>query len=224
MVSDIWPGYTNADGSGLGWEIMRLLFEPAGVRLEHCSEVYTRSVGLVQRGDADAWLGSYGSSEGFKGVFYPRRSYAIDPVSGLSLRSKPAPTLATLGNYRVAWMRGYGYERFLPGISGFREIERRSGVLSMFERGRLDLYIDALPDIADVLASSPEPDRFRITELTGLPMYPGFADTPRGRAFAALYDRRLVQVSKDGSLRRLYQRWEQPYLFDKYPESTDVAH
>lgn len=223
LVSAEWPGYTNADGSGLGWEIMRMIFEPAGVKVEHRSEVYTRSVGLVQRGEADAWLGSY-SDEGFDHVIYPHGSYALDPVVALGLSSKPAAMIDELAHYRLTWIRGYGYQRYLPNVLGYEEIRRRDGVLEMLERGRADYYIDALPDVQGILRGSDRPERYRITELVGLPLYPGFADTPRGRALAALYDQRLKTLKQDGSLRALYRRWNQAYLFDRYPESSDAPH
>ena len=54
LASEIWEAYTEADGTGLGWDVMREVFEPAGVRLDIHSVPYTRSVGLVQRGEADA--------------------------------------------------------------------------------------------------------------------------------------------------------------------------
>ena len=221
LVSDVWPGYTNADGSGLAWEIMRLIFEPAGVRVDTRSEVYTRGVGLVQRGEADAWLGSYRDQD-LGGVIYPRGSYAVDPVVALGLSSKPAPTPNDLAKYRLTWIRGYGYQRHLPGVVGYEEIRRRDGVLEMLERGRADFYIDALPEVQALLRACTQPDRYRITELAGLPMYPGFAATARGRSLAALYDRRLLALKDDGSLRALYGRWNQRYLFDGYPEKADA--
>jgi len=221
LVSDVWPGYTNADGSGLAWEIMRLIFEPAGVKVKIRSDITTRGIGLVQRGEADAWLGSY-RDEDLDGVIYPRGSYGLDPVVALGLSSKPAPGLDDLAQYRLTWIRGYGYQRHLPGVVGYEEIRRRDGVLEMLERGRADFYIDALPDVQLLLQASPQPDRYRITELTGLPMYPGFAASPRGRSLTALYDRRLQALKDDGSLRALYGRWNQLYLFDRYPEKADA--
>lgn len=217
IISDIWPGYTNSDGSGLAWEIMRLIFEPAGVKVTHRSETYTRAVGLVQRGEGDAWLGSYGE-EGLDNVIYPRQTYALDPVSALALASKPVPSLADIGSYRLAWMQGYGYQRYLPGVQRYQEVRARVGVLEMLDRDRADYYIDALPELQHIQAASSEAPRYRITVLTALPMYPGFADTASGRALAALYDRRLAAISEDGSLRALYQRWNQAYLFDDYTE------
>lgn len=221
LVSDIWPGFTNADGSGLAWEIMGLIFEPAGVKVKIRSDITTRGIGLVQRGESDAWLGSY-RDEDLDGVIYPRGSYGLDPVVALGLSSKPAPTLDDLAQYRLTWIRGYGYQRHLPGVVGYEEIRRRDGVLEMLERGRADFYIDALPDVQLLLQASPQPDRYRITELTVLPMYPGFAASPRGRSLAALYDRRLQALKDDGSLRALYGRWNQLYLFDRYPEKADA--
>ena len=56
IASEAWPGHTNADGSGLAWDIFRKVFEPVGVQLAIQSVPYTRSIGLVQRGEADAWV------------------------------------------------------------------------------------------------------------------------------------------------------------------------
>src|SRR4051812_5094968 len=59
LVSEHWIGYTETDGTGLGWDLMREIFEPAGVKVEQRTEPYTRAVGLVQRGEADAWVAAY---------------------------------------------------------------------------------------------------------------------------------------------------------------------
>ena len=42
-------------------------------------------------------------------------------------------------------------------------------------------------------------------------LYPGFQDSPRGRELAELYDRRLLELRADGSLRALFAKWGQPY-------------
>lgn len=223
LVSAEWAGYTNRDGSGLVWDIMRLVFEPVGLKVSHRTELYTRGVGLVQRGEADGWLGSY-ANEGFEGVINGRVTYGIDPIVALGLADRPVPSLEGLGQYRLAWVRGYGYQRYLPGVSAYREVERRTGILEMLDRGRADFYIDARPDVEEVRAQSPEPDRYRVTPLTGIPLYPGFADTEHGRRLAALYERRMKAVTADGSLRRLYKRWREPYLIDSYRETSNASH
>lgn len=59
LVSEEWTDYTNADGSGLAWDILRRVFEPSGYKVKTRTEPYSRAVGLVQRGEADVWVGSY---------------------------------------------------------------------------------------------------------------------------------------------------------------------
>ncbi|VXB23009.1 ABC transporter substrate-binding protein [Pseudomonas sp. 8AS] len=221
LVSERWPGHTNADGSGLAWEIMRLVFEPAGVKMTVRIEPYTRALGLVQRGEADAWLGSY-RDEVKERTHYPRWPYDADRIVALGLSSRPPARLAELGGYRLAWMRGYGYQQYLPGIVRYHEVQRSGDILAMLERGHADFYIDASTEVADILRHA-ETERFRISALTRLPLYPGFADTARGRALAALYDRRMAVLVNDGSLRPLFRRWRQPYPFDQDMERPDAS-
>jgi polar amino acid transport system substrate-binding protein len=213
IASEAWEAYTDADGSGLGWDVLRAVYEPAGVQLSIQSVPYTRSIGLVQRGAADAWAGSY-LNEVERGVFYPRWNYDVDQITALSLLDKPTPSLATLGSFRLAWMRGYEYQRYLPNLHEYREVLRRDGILSMLEMGRADFYLDALPEVEDVLSTASQPAQYRVTRLTKLPLYLGFADTPRGRALATLFDKRMGELVADGSLRPIFQRWQQPYPFD----------
>ncbi|MBB1520491.1 substrate-binding periplasmic protein [Aquipseudomonas guryensis] len=222
LVSEHWTGHTNPDGSGLAWDILRQVFEPAGVRMNFQIVPYTRSIGLVQRGEADAWLGSY-RDEVTERIFYPRWHYDSDQISALGLASQPLPTLQTLGSYRLAWMRGYDYQNYLPGLGKFQEVERRSGILHMLERGHADFYIDALTEVEDVIRTAAQPERFRITELTRLPLYPGFADTARGKALAQIYDRRMAELVQSDALRPLFQHWQQPYPFDKDMEKPDAS-
>ena len=119
-------------------------------------------------------------------------------------------------------MRGYDYQDYLPGLGKFQEVERRSGILLMLERDHADFYIDALTEVEDVMHTATQPERFRITELTRLPLYPGFADTARGKALAQVYDQRMAELVKNGTLRPLFQRWQQSYPFDKDMEIPDA--
>ncbi|MGV8843939.1 MAG: substrate-binding periplasmic protein [Pseudomonas sp.] len=213
LVSDVWEGHTESDGRGLAWDILRRVFEPAGVALQIQSVPYTRSIGLVQRGEADAWVGSY-RDEVSEHVVYPRWHYGDDQISVLGLASQPVPTLETLGGGRLVWMRGYKYQHYLPNLLRFREIQRRSGILPMLVRGHVDFYVDARTEVEQVLREAADPTLFRITDVQRLPLFLGFADNPQGRALAALFDRRMEVLVKNASLRPLFAHWQQPYPFD----------
>jgi ABC-type amino acid transport substrate-binding protein len=221
LASEVWPEHTESTGRGLGWDVLRRVFEPEGIQLKIHSVPYTRSIGLVQRGEADAWVGSYRNE--IAGALYPRWHYDADQVSALSLNSTPVPSLDTLGRYRLAWIRGYNYQDYLPNLKHFTEIQRRSGILSMLELGHVDFYIDARTEVDDVLATATDRGRYRMTPLVRLPLYLGFADTPRGRRLADIFDRRMTALVASGELRPLFKRWKQPYAFDKELEKPNVA-
>ena len=108
IASEVWSDYTEANGEGLGWDILREVFEPLGVTIERCSVPYTRSVGLVQRGEVDAHMGAYRDES--PGVLYPHWNYDTDHIYALGLASNPELSLATIASYRLVWVRGYKYQ------------------------------------------------------------------------------------------------------------------
>jgi hypothetical protein len=84
----------------------------------------------------------------------------------------------------------------------------------MLDQGHADFYIDARTEVDEVLGRSVKPAAYRVTDLLRLPIYLGFADNPRGRVLAQLFDQRMELLVKHGSLRPLFARWQQPYPFD----------
>ena len=211
LASEEWNDYTNKDGSGLAWDVLRQVFEPAGITLQTRSEPYTRSVGLAQRGEVDGWVGSYRDEA--SGVLYPYWHFDSDHIYALGLATTPTPSLATLGNYRLAWVRGYKYEEYLPNLHHFNQIERRDGILPMLQHARADFYIDSLTEARYVLGQAHDPSQFRLTPIAELPLYIGFADTDRGRALMAVYDQRMTALVKSGDLKPIFEHWKQPYPF-----------
>lgn len=213
LASEVWEDYTAADGQGLAWDVLRKVFEPVGVKLDIRSEPYTRSVGLAQRAEVDACVGSY--HEEFSDLLYPRWNFDTDHVYALGLASNPAPTLETLGSYRLAWVRGYDYQSYLPNVQRFNEVIRRTGILSMLTHNRADYYIDALTEINYVLSRARDPSLFRTTHVVELPLYLCFANTPQARTLMALFDRRMDQLVKSGELKPIFEKWKQPYPFEQ---------
>lgn len=204
--------HTGADASGLVWEVLRLVFEPAGLRVRTSTVPYTRAVGLVARGDADAWVGAY--PEETTGALFPKWHYAAEVIGALGLARAPIPHLQDLGNFRLAWMRGYAFHKYLPRLRRYQEIQSYNGALAMLRLGHADYLIAARAELEGILTKAEAPDAYRITDLALLPLYLGFANTPRGRELAALYDRRMAELVRSGELRPIFVRWQQPYPFD----------
>ncbi|MGH8382355.1 substrate-binding periplasmic protein [Pseudomonas sp.] len=215
LASERWEDYTNADGTGIAWDILRKVFEPAGVRVAVLSVPYSRAIGLVKRGEADAWVGSY--HEESSDNIYPRWNFDTDHIYALSLTSKPVPTPENLSQFKLSWVRGYDYQHYLPNVGEYREVQRREGILKMLERGRVDFYIDAQTEVDYVLdqAKESERDKFRTTHIAELPLYLAFGKTEKGRALKALFDQRMDKLVASGELRAIFAHWEQPYPFEQ---------
>ncbi|MFF7106281.1 substrate-binding periplasmic protein [Pseudomonas sichuanensis] len=211
LVSEEWLDYTNADGSGVAWDVLRKVFEPAGVKVVTQSAPYSRAVGLVRRGEADAWVGSY--KEENDDNLYPRWHFDMDHIYALGLAGKAQPTPENVGQYRLAWVRGYDYASYLPNVHNFREVQRREGILPMLEHDRVDFYIDAQTEVDYVLGQSPHPERFRSTHVAELPLYLAFTRSEQGKALSALFDKRMAELVRSGELRPIFERWKQPYPF-----------
>ncbi|MCZ7166943.1 hypothetical protein, partial [Salmonella enterica] len=86
--------YTNKDGSGLAWDVLRQVFEPADITVQTRTVPYTRSIGLAQRGEVDGWVGAHRDEA--SGVLYPHWHFDADHIYALGLATAPTPSLATL--------------------------------------------------------------------------------------------------------------------------------
>ncbi len=211
LVSEEWIDYTNADGSGVAWDVLRKVFEPAGVKVLTQSAPYSRAVGLVKRGEADAWVGSYKDENDDN--LYPRWHFDMDHIYALGLATTAVPTLATVGQYRLAWVRGYDYSSYLPNAHNFREIQRREGILPMLEHERVDFYIDAQTEVDYVLGQASQPERFRSTHVAELPLYLAFSKNEHAKALRDLFDKRMAELVRSGELKPIFEHWKQPYPF-----------
>ena len=217
VASEVWEEHSNADGSGLAWDLLRAVFEPAGVKLLASSEPYTRSIGLVRRGKVDAVVGLY--RDEVTDLDYPRWAYADDHVMALGLARLPRPTLENLAQYRLIWVRGYDFQTQLPNIRHYQEVQRRDGIVAMLREGRADFYIDDDDEIAHLLGALPQHDDLRVSTLQALPLYFAFARTERGQVLRQLYEQRMDKLVRSGALRPVFKRWKQHYPYDSAQES-----
>jgi ABC-type amino acid transport substrate-binding protein len=119
-----------------------------------------------------------------------------------------------LGQYKLAWVRGYEYQRYLPNIRHYTEVQRRSGILSMLDLGRADYYIDSLSEIQALLRDSPRQSSYKVTHVAELALYIGFTDSAKGHRLRTVFDQRMDELVPSGQLRETFAKWHQPYPFE----------
>ncbi len=97
----------------------------------------------------------------------------------LSLKDNPPPPLEGLSRFRLSWMRGYAFARYFPTLTPHSELQRRTSALPMLLNHRVDYFIDSRPELEEMLAGAGAlAAEYRITDVTRLPLYLGFSDSP----------------------------------------------
>lgn len=209
VSSEQWDDATHRDGTGLYWDIIRAVYEPAGIEVQERIVPYARSIREVTVTDkADAWVASY--MDEVEGPLFPEWHFDADYVgavynpeliSGVNGQS-------SLEDREVGWMRGYAYDQYLSVAVDALRIDNRHGGLRMVEEGRIDYFVDAQVEIDTALEKTGLDETLESATVLELPLYMGFADTERGRELRDVWDRRMAELLRDGTISRLYQEYE----------------
>ena len=209
--TESWPGYTNSDGSGFAWDVIRAVYEPLNIGLSIKTMPYARATMHVVHGEADAWVGSY--KDEVSEAVYPEWHYDADRVEALFRhdRGQAWQGLPSLRNQRVAWIRGYRMDRYFEVPVKSVPLSERKSALRMMEAGRLDFFLDASSELDDMLADLPDGlarSTFRRQHLMNLRLYLGFAPTDRGRRLARIWDERFPRLLESGRVAEIYNEYD----------------
>ena len=209
VVTEEWADATNADGTGLYFDILRAVYEPVGGRLSIQIMPYTRAVSTVQNKRADIVIGLY--EDEADSVIYPAYHLDSDDVSALYLKSR-YPTYhgePTLDGKALVWMRGYAYDEYLSVSVRHTEVDRRDVAITMVTSRRADFFLDARADIEAALSeSSANVQDLAIGTVMQLHLYVCFADTAKGRNLAAIWDQRFPALLAAGVIDALFEEWD----------------
>jgi len=222
FVSEEWDDSTRSDGTGLYWDIIRAVFEPEGYKVITINKSYAGSVSMVKKKAMDAMVGAY-EKEIADGI-YPQTHFAVDVVQAVYKKGRTIEwkDVTSIKDSTVAWISGYSYEYYLSADIAksltIRLFNNREDIFKFFATGKLDFYIDAEADIKDFFKKHAnqyqEQDFIRQTFLE-LKLFVVFTSDERGRKLAAIFDRRMQDLLKQGEIRKLYDKY--PNANFKYP-------
>jgi polar amino acid transport system substrate-binding protein len=154
LASEDWEDYTAADGHGLGWDVLRKCSNrPASSSISALNPTCAPS----------AWPSAarsmpVGSYRDESSDCCTRAGTSIPITSTPWGWSAAGADPETLGNYRLAWVRGYDYQDYLPNVRHYAESSayRHRSMLTHDRR----LYIDALTEVDYVVSRAKDPSQF----------------------------------------------------------------
>ncbi|MCP4671759.1 MAG: transporter substrate-binding domain-containing protein [Desulfobacula sp.] len=220
VVCDEWEGYTNKDGTGAYWEVVKAVYEPLGIKVKTMVMPWKRAEMTVANKMADALLGAYyyKYKEG-KEYLYPKWHISIeDPVIAVfkkgTIKDWESKGIKSLAGKRVVWIRGYDFDKTL--LNGIRvkkhEINRHIQGLSMVDRGRMDVFLDYKYDTAPVAKKNGiDLDKHFEIKLAKLgdKLFVAFAITERSEKLIKIFDERITKLANSGKIAKIYLKWGQ---------------
>jgi len=214
IVSESWEDLTNKDGTGLYFDITRAIYEPLGIKVKIKLMPYNRSMSMVEKRQADAWLGSWVDEVAY--AIYPKHYFDQDIVTAMYKKDKfpNFQGLESLKNKNVGWMRGYGYDEYLDESIVIHERNDRKSLLLSLEKDRFDFFLDDKDDMQEAINHIKfNTAKYTFLEIMKFKLYPAFRSDRRGKELKQIWDERFKILLKDGTLKKIYINNEYKELF-----------
>lgn len=214
--TEAWARYTEKDGSGFAWDILRAVYNPEGIEIEKNFVPFARAVRNVTEGEGDVYVASY--RDGSEKAIYPEMHYDTDELQAL-FRADLADSWqgkASLQSGTVGWIIGYRLGEYLDVDVATELAKTRTQALRMLKHGRIDYYVDNKYEIAGLLKDPPiefDPSKYVRRKCGYIPMYMAFDDSPRGHRFREIWDRRFRKLLENGTIAEIYDK----YGFSTWP-------
>lgn len=203
LTAGHWPGYTNLDGSGYYWQLMREIFEPVtdGITL------HSNSVNRAYRGfddeRFDALVGTVAIQVSEDTILSRTHiNFDRDLYLFASNQDTLAATLTGTLERPVCHVAGYQYEQLLPKQLKFYAVPDYLDCFAMLDMGRVGAVVAYQEDAPDWTESPYATHKLR----DGLPIHLAFHRNPRGYRLRDWFDRTFRLLVEDRSINQLYSQ------------------
>ncbi|GAK59140.1 hypothetical protein U27_06116 [Candidatus Vecturithrix granuli] len=210
IVTPEWEEYTQKDGAGVYFDLLRAVYEPVGVTMTFELVPWKRALEMLDRKSADAVPGEYYKEE-FR---MPRYPIDFDETSVVFKKANIAEWqgIQTLAGKTLAWLRGYDFH-VEPEMAGIQykwlEVDAVEQALKMLEKDRIDGYLDTTDEIETYLEELQfDPTFYHIEPLWTRDLYLLFADTPKSKVLIEIYDQRIPELLASGELQKIFEKWK----------------
>ncbi len=215
VASDEWAGFSEQDGSGLYFDVLRAVYGSQGYSLDIKITPFSRSVEMLESGKVDMNVGDF--TKDVKNGIFPKYPIDYDDLTVLMPKAKEAQFKGeeSLKDKKVAWIVDYGYENYLNVPVKLTETSDRESAIKMLQAGRVDYYIEDTAAIEPALQDMGlSEDDFALVTIKYIKLYVCFVKNDRGATLQAIWDKRIPELIRSGTLETLYKKWddEEAYL------------
>lgn len=214
ISTPVWPGFTNADGSGAYADLFRLIYAKEQVQLVWQFSNFGRAINLAQQGKSHMvpGLSAHESALDQRGLLLSAYPFDFDLIVAIYDPNHSAtPKLEQLKQHKLAWDLAYDLHLVLDlPEKGYEVLDIKQG-LELVKNRRVDIYLAEKSELQQYLqGDNPvQLQPLQSKELLRDPIYMAFADNEDGRAFKAIWDQRFIELNKTGQLKQFYRNYPQ---------------
>jgi hypothetical protein len=209
VVAPMWEDYTNEDGTGMYWDIIRAIYAKEGINLKPSIVPWNRGMKMVTKYQIyNAIIGESRDTE--EVLLFPRYPIDVEYLSVLSKKSGPSwKGMSSLTGKRIGWTKDYDVIKEPQRDFNLREYRTTEQGLELLNSGKIDFIIDEWDEIATVLSSQNLAiEDYDMNDMPeGKDVYVAFADSPLSKVLIEIYNEQVEVLVKSGSMQAIYKKW-----------------
>ncbi|RVT48700.1 transporter substrate-binding domain-containing protein [Rheinheimera sediminis] len=214
ISTQVWPGFTNADGSGIYADLFQLIYPTEQVQLVWHFSHFGRAINQVQQGKYHMvpGLSAHESIKARQGLLLSAHPFDFDLIVAVYHPAHTTlPKLSQLAHYKLAWDLAYDLHLVLDLPEKGYEVRNIKQGLELVKNRRIDIYLAEKNELQHYLLSegAKQLPPLLYQELLRDPIYVAFADNESGRLFKSLWDQRFLKLYQMGHLKQFYQKHPQ---------------
>lgn len=140
FAAPAWEGYTNADGSGLYWDLLKQVYAPYGLDVKFINMPWNRANKLMTAGSMVD--GVPGEIPGVEGKLYAQLPIDIEYHGVMHAAKTPFSYRASLTGKRVGWRHSYNLIPAEQRDFTLVECVRPERCTEQVQNGELDFFLD----------------------------------------------------------------------------------
>lgn len=217
VAAHSWENETNADGSGLYFELLRLVYAPLGIEVKTRIVPFARACLLLTMNAIDASVGTYSSDATQKGGwrFYltPKHPIGVERLVAIFKKGRVEHWQypGSLAQKKVAWIDGYSFEFVLQVDMDHQKIDSQQQGWRLLQADRIDFLLESESDArAAACGCHINLDEYQFEIIEEKKLYIPFAKGRKRDRLRLMFDQRMAELRQSGELQRLYARYGRP--------------
>lgn len=196
--SDEWPGFTNADGTGIYYTLLKRIYGEHNLEIK--IDAYNRVLNSFHHNNLDIAIGVY--REHVQQAIIP--DWFLDTEYPVIAFYDPSVTTITnvsdIKNKLTSWKRGYHFELFISDIKNVYLVNNNETGFELLNKKRVDVFMDYPKNIPQKYLN-----KFSSFEIVpSRHIYLAFQNTENGKLLAEKFDQSMTKLRASGELAKIF--------------------